>query len=270
MTFNLSIIKALATAALASIALGSTAGELAGGNWPDYHGDWRGWRYSPLDQINKGNVKKLKVAFTWAMGGTQGGGKEIIKWPFAGLEGTPVAEDGFLYITGRIKEQYKLENGKYVVPTPLEEQIKLSPYVLNAMVYGDNKPFNVALVVANLEALKAYDIDIFANSFRLGGLGDKDALDRLERVLEQAGDRDRLVQTLEYRASAAAGPAERARVLRRLAAMVGDDGDDLRALELLEQALRAAPTDGDLLAELADRYERAARWSEAATMPNIR
>ena len=28
---------------------------------------------------------------------------------------------GFLYITGRIKEQYKLENGKYVVPTPLEE-----------------------------------------------------------------------------------------------------------------------------------------------------
>ena len=34
---------------------------------------------------------------------------------------------GFLYITGRIKEQYKLENGKYVVPTPLEEQLKLSP-----------------------------------------------------------------------------------------------------------------------------------------------
>ena len=36
---------------------------------------------------------------------------------------------GFLFITGRIKEQYKLENGKYVVPTPLEEQLKLSPYV---------------------------------------------------------------------------------------------------------------------------------------------
>jgi long-chain acyl-CoA synthetase len=63
---------------------------------------------------------------------------------------------GFLFITGRIKEQYKLENGKYVVPTPLEEQIKLSPYVANIMVYGDNKPFNVALIVANVPAIKKW------------------------------------------------------------------------------------------------------------------
>jgi long-chain acyl-CoA synthetase len=65
-------------------------------------------------------------------------------------------DEGFLFITGRIKEQYKLENGKYVVPTPLEEQLKLSPYVLNAMVYGDNKPYNVALVVANVDAVKKW------------------------------------------------------------------------------------------------------------------
>lgn len=67
-----------------------------------------------------------------------------------------IDDDGFLFITGRIKEQYKLENGKYVVPTPLEEQIKLSAYVLNAMVYGDNKPYNVALVVANVDAVKKW------------------------------------------------------------------------------------------------------------------
>lgn len=65
-------------------------------------------------------------------------------------------EDGYLFITGRLKEQYKLENGKYVVPTPLEEQLKLSAYVLNVMVYGDNKPYNVALVVANVDAVKAW------------------------------------------------------------------------------------------------------------------
>ena len=64
--------------------------------------------------------------------------------------------DGFLWISGRIKEQYKLENGKYVVPSPLEEEIKLCPYVLNAMVYGDNRPYNVALIVANVDAVREW------------------------------------------------------------------------------------------------------------------
>jgi long-chain acyl-CoA synthetase len=65
-------------------------------------------------------------------------------------------KDGFLFITGRIKEQYKLENGKYVVPTPLEESLKLSPFVSNVMVFGENKPFNVALVVPNFDVLREW------------------------------------------------------------------------------------------------------------------
>jgi long-chain acyl-CoA synthetase len=64
--------------------------------------------------------------------------------------------DGFLFITGRIKEQYKLENGKYVVPVPIEEAIKLSPWVLNVMVHGANRPYNVAIIVPDLEKLKAW------------------------------------------------------------------------------------------------------------------
>jgi len=64
-------------------------------------------------------------------------------------------EDGFLTITGRIKEQYKLQNGKYVVPTPIEEQIKLSPMIDNCMLYGADKPYCVLLVVPNRPALEA-------------------------------------------------------------------------------------------------------------------
>jgi len=64
-----------------------------------------------------------------------------------------VDEDGYLYITGRIKEQYKLENGKYVFPTGIEEAIKLSPFVENAMVYGANKPYNTALVIPDFATL---------------------------------------------------------------------------------------------------------------------
>jgi long-chain acyl-CoA synthetase len=67
-----------------------------------------------------------------------------------------VDNDGFLFITGRIKEQYKLENGKYVAPAPLEEQLKLSPFITNVMVYGDNRLYNVALVVPDLETLKKW------------------------------------------------------------------------------------------------------------------
>jgi long-chain acyl-CoA synthetase len=64
--------------------------------------------------------------------------------------------DGFLFITGRIKEQYKLENGKYTVPSPLEEDLKLSPFITNVMLYGDNKPFNVALVVPDMQSLERW------------------------------------------------------------------------------------------------------------------
>jgi long-chain acyl-CoA synthetase len=67
-----------------------------------------------------------------------------------------VDNEGYLFITGRIKEQYKLENGKYVVPSPLEEQLKLSPFVANAMVYGDNKPYNVALIVPHVDAVRKW------------------------------------------------------------------------------------------------------------------
>jgi long-chain acyl-CoA synthetase len=67
-----------------------------------------------------------------------------------------VDDEGFLYITGRLKELYKLQNGKYVAPAPLEEQIKLSPFITNVMVYGDNRLFNVALVVPDFTTLKPW------------------------------------------------------------------------------------------------------------------
>ena len=65
-------------------------------------------------------------------------------------------DEGFLHITGRVKEQYKLLNGKYVVPTPLEEKLKLSPYISNVMVHGMNREYNVAVVIPDYEALAGW------------------------------------------------------------------------------------------------------------------
>ncbi len=77
--------------------------------------------------------------------------------------------DGFLYITGRVKELYKLENGKYVAPVPLEEKLQLSPYIAQCVIHGSNKPHNVALIVPDFVALKGW---ADAN----GAAGAKDAL----------------------------------------------------------------------------------------------
>jgi len=66
-----------------------------------------------------------------------------------------IDEDGFLHITGRFKDEYKLANGKYVHPEGIENEIKLIRYILNVMLYGDGKDYNVALVVPDFNALKA-------------------------------------------------------------------------------------------------------------------
>jgi len=67
-----------------------------------------------------------------------------------------IDEDGYLIITGRIKEQYKLLNGKYVFPAVIEEDIKLLPYIKNAMIYGDGKSYNICIAVPDTDLLKRY------------------------------------------------------------------------------------------------------------------
>ncbi len=68
-------------------------------------------------------------------------------------------EDGFLHITGRIKEQFKLENGKFVFPSALEEDICLVPYVENAMIYGEGREYTVCLVIPDFPALEKYALE---------------------------------------------------------------------------------------------------------------
>ena len=94
--------------------------------------------------------------------------------------------DGFIAIRGRIKEQYKLENGKYVVPSPLEEQLQLSGYITNIMVHGEQRPHNVAVIVPDLVALNGW-----ADKHGLGDrsveqlLEEDDVIDLIERELNR-------------------------------------------------------------------------------------
>ena len=63
--------------------------------------------------------------------------------------------DGYLSITGRVKSQFKLENGKYVSPAPLEENLKLSPLVEQAVLDGRNMKNTFLIVHPSADALRA-------------------------------------------------------------------------------------------------------------------
>lgn len=75
------------------------------GNWLLHHKDFSGHRFTDLTQINKTNVKGLHVAWTMQLGGVEGGGI----WTHGGLEGTPLAENGFLYVTDGWGSVYKID-----------------------------------------------------------------------------------------------------------------------------------------------------------------
>ena len=63
-------------------------------------------------------------------------------------------EGKFLKITDRKKEIFKTSGGKYIVPQALENHLKESRMIEQAMVIGENQKFPAALVVPNFEVLK--------------------------------------------------------------------------------------------------------------------
>jgi long-chain acyl-CoA synthetase len=70
-----------------------------------------------------------------------------------------VDKDSYLFITDRKKDLIKTAAGKFVAPQPIENALKTSPYILNAMVVGDRRKFIVALIVPNPTTVAAKAAD---------------------------------------------------------------------------------------------------------------
>jgi long-chain acyl-CoA synthetase len=63
--------------------------------------------------------------------------------------------DNYLFITDRKKDLIKTAGGKFVAPQPIENALKTSPYITNAMIVGDQRRFIVALIVPNAQTVSA-------------------------------------------------------------------------------------------------------------------
>jgi alcohol dehydrogenase (cytochrome c) len=70
------------------------------GNWLMNHRTYDAQRYSPLDKIDRANVRSLKLAYAVAIGGTA---------VSENLQSTPLAEDGFLYVVDQWGVLYKID-----------------------------------------------------------------------------------------------------------------------------------------------------------------
>ncbi|MBS0263960.1 MAG: long-chain fatty acid--CoA ligase [Planctomycetes bacterium] len=64
-------------------------------------------------------------------------------------------DDGFLYITDRKKDLIITSGGKNIAPTELERLLVSDPYIDQALVYGDRRPFVAAIIVPNFAKLAA-------------------------------------------------------------------------------------------------------------------
>ena len=65
-------------------------------------------------------------------------------------------DDGFLFITDRKKELFKTSGGKYIAPSPIEQMIRSSRFVNQAVLVGNGRKFAAALIVPNFEQLESY------------------------------------------------------------------------------------------------------------------
>jgi len=70
-----------------------------------------------------------------------------------------IDKDGFIYIVDRKKEIIVTAGGKNIAPQPIENDLRLDKYVSQAFVFGDRKPYLVALLTPDIERLLDFTKD---------------------------------------------------------------------------------------------------------------
>src|SRR5438477_9398631 len=121
--FRLLVIVCLAV--VNTVALGQVSGDT---EWPNYGNDPGGMRYSPLSQINRENVSKLKIAWTFHTGDVSDGSQDKRR---SGFETTPILVDGTLFFTTPFNRVIALD------PQTGKQRWAYDPKIDLTLDYGD-------------------------------------------------------------------------------------------------------------------------------------
>jgi len=71
-----------------------------------------------------------------------------------------VDEEGFFRIIDRMKDIIITAGGKNITPSELENELKFSPYITDAVVIGDRRPYLTCLVMIEHENVESYAQDL--------------------------------------------------------------------------------------------------------------
>jgi len=104
-------------------------------------------------------------------------------------------DDGFLHITGRKKELLVTAAGKNVAPAPLEDRLRAHPFISQAVVVGDNRPFIAALLTLDGEAVLQWAAEQHREGATVAGLAEDEAL--LAALQEAVDDANKSVSRAE-------------------------------------------------------------------------
>ena len=70
-----------------------------------------------------------------------------------------IDDDGFIYILDRLKDIIITAGGKNITPSEIENQLKFSPYISDAVVIGDARPYLTCLVMIDDENVTKFAQD---------------------------------------------------------------------------------------------------------------
>src|SRR5450756_748835 len=106
-----------------------------------------------------------------------------------------VDSDGFLTITDRKKDLIKTSGGKYVAPLPIESQLESERYIKASLVVGDERPYVVALIVPDWEALRA-DLGLQGEPSSL--VNDAELRARFSKILDEVNKGQASFETVKH------------------------------------------------------------------------